>query len=42
MAFVTMAYIVILNPIILAGRPDVAGKMLDFSGPIEALFGVGL
>jgi len=29
--FVTMAYIVILNPIILSGKPDVAGAMLDFS-----------
>ncbi|MBY6060393.1 NCS2 family permease [Microbacterium esteraromaticum] len=29
--FVTMAYIVILNPIILAGKPDVAGNMLDFN-----------
>ncbi|SJN27718.1 Xanthine/uracil/thiamine/ascorbate permease family protein [Microbacterium esteraromaticum] len=28
--FVTMAYIVILNPIILSGKPDVAGNMLDF------------
>ncbi|UNK70027.1 NCS2 family permease [Microbacterium sp. H1-D42] len=29
--FVTMAYIVILNPIILAGKPDVAGNVLDFN-----------
>jgi len=29
--FVTMAYIVILNPIILSGTPDVAGNMLDFN-----------
>ncbi|MEU4016659.1 NCS2 family permease [Microbacterium sp. NPDC028030] len=29
--FVTMAYIVILNPIILSGKPDVAGNMLDFN-----------
>ncbi|WP_101847105.1 NCS2 family permease [Zhihengliuella sp. ISTPL4] len=29
--FVTMAYIVILNPIILSGKPDVAGHMLDFN-----------
>ena len=29
--FVTMAYIVILNPIILSGSADVAGKTLDFS-----------
>jgi len=29
--FVTMAYIVILNPIILSGKPDVAGDMLDFN-----------
>ncbi|MFD5224715.1 NCS2 family permease [Microbacterium sp. NPDC058342] len=28
--FVTMAYIVILNPIILSGKPDVAGDSLDF------------
>ena len=28
--FVTMAYIVILNPIILSGKPDVAGDVLDF------------
>ncbi|WP_149084653.1 MULTISPECIES: NCS2 family permease [Microbacterium] len=29
--FVTMAYIVILNPIILSGKPDVAGDVLDFN-----------
>lgn len=29
--FVTMAYIVILNPIILSGGQDVAGKTLDFA-----------
>ncbi|MFV0320351.1 MAG: NCS2 family permease [Microbacterium sp.] len=29
--FVTMAYIVILNPIILSGTPDVDGNMLDFA-----------
>ncbi|RAZ31748.1 NCS2 family permease [Microbacterium sp. SMR1] len=29
--FVTMAYIVILNPIILSGKPDVAGTTLDFA-----------
>ncbi|MCK8466808.1 NCS2 family permease [Microbacterium sp. KSW4-16] len=29
--FVTMAYIVILNPIILSGKPDVAGDMLEFN-----------
>ncbi|MBV0894193.1 NCS2 family permease [Microbacterium sp. NC79] len=28
--FVTMAYIVILNPIILSGKPDVAGNELTF------------
>ncbi|CAH0170576.1 Guanine/hypoxanthine permease GhxQ [Microbacterium sp. Bi128] len=28
--FVTMAYIVILNPIILSGTPDVAGNALGF------------
>lgn len=28
--FVTMAYIVILNPIILSGKPDVAGQVLEF------------
>ncbi|MFK3676321.1 NCS2 family permease [Microbacterium sp. NPDC090218] len=29
--FVTMAYIVILNPIILSGKPDVAGDVLEFN-----------
>lgn len=29
--FVTMAYIVILNPIILSGKPDVAGNVLEFN-----------
>lgn len=29
--FVTMAYIVILNPIILSGKPDVAGDVLAFN-----------
>ena len=29
--FVTMAYIVILNPIILSGKPDVDGVSLDFA-----------
>lgn len=29
--FVTMAYIVILNPIILSGKEDVAGNVLEFS-----------
>lgn len=29
--FVTMAYIVILNPIILSGKPDVDGNILDFN-----------
>lgn len=48
--FVTMAYIVILNPIILSGKPDVAGDMLDFNavgaataltaGVMTILFGV--
>ena len=28
--FVTMAYIVILNPIILSGKPDIAGNELSF------------
>jgi len=28
--FVTMAYIVILNPIILSGKPDIDGNLLDF------------
>jgi adenine/guanine/hypoxanthine permease len=37
--FVTMAYIVILNPIILSGKPDIAGDSLDFSqvGAVTAL-----
>ena len=37
--FVTMAYIVILNPIILSGKPDVAGNTLDFAalGAVTAL-----
>ncbi len=37
--FVTMAYIVILNPIILSGKPDVAGDVLDFGavGAVTAL-----
>ena len=37
--FVTMAYIVILNPIILSGKPDVEGAVLDFSqlGAVTAL-----
>ena len=34
--FVTMAYIVILNPIILSGKEDVAGNMLDF-GQVSAV-----
>jgi AGZA family xanthine/uracil permease-like MFS transporter len=48
--FVTMAYIVILNPIILSGGKDVAGHLLDFSqvaavtaltaGVMTILFGV--
>lgn len=29
--FVTMAYIVILNPIILSGKPDVDGNVLEFT-----------
>ena len=29
--FVTMAYIVILNPIILSGKADIAGNELAFS-----------
>lgn len=29
--FVTMAYIVVLNPIILSGKPDVAGNELSFA-----------
>lgn len=37
--FVTMAYIVILNPIILSGKPDVAGQALEFDqvGAVTAL-----
>lgn len=37
--FVTMAYIVILNPIILSGQPDVEGNTLDFAalGAVTAL-----
>ncbi|OJX67334.1 MAG: MFS transporter [Micrococcales bacterium 72-143] len=37
--FVTMAYIVILNPIILSGSADVAGNSLDFGqvGAVTAL-----
>ena len=37
--FVTMAYIVILNPIILSGAPDVDGNTLDFTavGAVTAL-----
>ena len=48
--FVTMAYIVILNPIILSNKPDVDGNVLDFSqvgaatalaaGIMTILFGV--
>ncbi|WP_336645864.1 NCS2 family permease [Microbacterium sp. USHLN186] len=48
--FVTMAYIVILNPIILSGKPDVSGAVLDFNavgaataltaGVMTILFGV--
>ncbi|WP_223626460.1 NCS2 family permease [Microbacterium sp. EST19A] len=48
--FVTMAYIVILNPIILSGKPDVAGDVLAFNavgaataltaGVMTILFGV--
>ena len=48
--FVTMAYIVILNPIILSGKPDVDGTILDFgavgaataltAGVMTILFGV--
>lgn len=29
--FIAMAYIVVLNPIILSGRPDVAGNILPFA-----------
>ncbi|MDA3147849.1 NCS2 family permease [Leucobacter sp. UCMA 4100] len=37
--FVTMAYIVVLNPIILSGKPDVAGNELAFDqvGAVTAL-----
>lgn len=48
--FVTMAYIVILNPIILSGSPDIDGNMLEFTqvsavtaltaGVMTILFGV--
>ena len=48
--FVTMAYIVILNPIILSGKEDVAGNILDFgqvsaatalaAGVMTILFGI--
>ncbi|UWF77951.1 MULTISPECIES: NCS2 family permease [Microbacterium] len=48
--FVTMAYIVILNPIILSGKPDAAGNALEFgavgaataltAGLMTILFGV--
>ncbi|WP_449278752.1 NCS2 family permease [Leucobacter sp. GX24907] len=48
--FVTMAYIVILNPIILSGKPDIAGNELAFgavsaataltAGVMTILFGV--
>nr|WP_025135053.1 NCS2 family permease [Leucobacter sp. PH1c] len=34
--FVTMAYIVILNPIILSGKEDVAGNVLEF-GQVSAV-----
>ncbi|MBL3689178.1 NCS2 family permease [Leucobacter chromiireducens] len=34
--FVTMAYIVILNPIILSGKEDIAGNVLDF-GQVSAV-----
>ncbi|MFT4231234.1 MAG: NCS2 family permease [Leucobacter sp.] len=34
--FVTMAYIVILNPIILSGKEDVAGEVLEF-GQVSAV-----
>ncbi|MDN6374030.1 MAG: NCS2 family permease, partial [Brevibacterium aurantiacum] len=50
-AFVAMAYIVVLNPLILGGSQDVAGNSLDFAqltavtglvaGVITILFGVG-
>ena len=29
--FIAMAYIVVLNPIILSGAPDVAGNKLQFA-----------
>ena len=48
--FIAMAYIVVLNPIILSGRPDVAGNELQFAqvssvtaltaGLMTILFGV--
>ncbi|GEP49300.1 NCS2 family permease [Microbacterium saccharophilum] len=48
--FVTMAYIVVLNPIILSGKPDIAGNSLDFAavgaataltaGVMTILFGI--
>ena len=48
--FVTMAYIVILNPIILSGKEDIAGNILDFgqvsaataltAGVMTILFGI--
>ena len=31
MTFIAMAYIVVLNLIILSGRPDVAGNILPFA-----------
>ena len=34
--FVTMAYIVVLNPIILSGKPDVAGNELSFAAVAAA------
>ena len=49
-AFVAMAYIVVLNPLILGGSQDIAGDSLDFAqltavtglvaGVITILFGV--
>src|SRR5699024_8776556 len=49
-AFIAMAYIVVLNPLILGGSEDVAGNALDFAqltavtglvaGAITILFGV--
>ncbi|MCP3426758.1 NCS2 family permease [Rothia sp. AR01] len=49
-AFVAMAYIVVLNPLILGGSPDVEGTSLDFAqltavtglvaGVVTVLFGV--